>query len=181
MSPVVLISGSPSAPSKSSTLLEHIAEKLTLKGLSSLLVSARDFPPHDLVFGNYSSAAFEQPKRWIAEAPAVVVATPVYKAAYSGLLKTFLDILPQTALRGKTVLPLATGGSPGHMLAIDYALKPVLAALAATDVLQGVYAVDTQFTTDENGRSTISDEIRRRLDDAVEQLATNVLSRAPRT
>ena len=55
-----------------------------------------------------------------------MVATPVYKAAYSGLLKVLLDLLPQTALKEKTVLPLATGGSPHHMLALDYALRPVL-------------------------------------------------------
>jgi FMN reductase len=61
----------------------------------------------------------------------VVVATPVYKAAYSGLLKVFLDVLPQTALKGKLVLPLATGGSPHHMLALDYALRPVLQSLGA--------------------------------------------------
>ena len=62
----------------------------------------------------------------VANAQLIVVATPVYKAAYSGLLKVFLDLLPQTALAGKTVLPLATGGSPHHMLALDCALRPVL-------------------------------------------------------
>ncbi len=65
---------------------------------------------------------------------AVVVATPIYKAAYTGGLKALFDILPQSALRGKTVLPLATGGSPAHLLAIDYALKPVLSALGASDL-----------------------------------------------
>jgi len=52
----------------------------------------------------------------VAAADVVVVAVPVYKAAYSGLRKVFLDLLPQTALKGKTVLPLGTGGSPHHML-----------------------------------------------------------------
>lgn len=178
MPPIILISGSPSAPSKSSTLLDYTAGQLSRFGLATQLISARDFPPHDLVFANFGSPALEAARRLIAEAPAVVVATPVYKAAYSGLLKIFLDLLPQTAFRGKTVLPLATGGSAGHMLAIDYALKPVLAALAATDVLQGVYAVDTHFTTDENGRSQISEEICKRLNEAAEQLATNILGRA---
>ena len=60
----------------------------------------------------------------------VIVATPIYKAAYSGLLKVFLDLLPAEALRGKTVLPLASGGSVAHLLALDYALKPVLSRWA---------------------------------------------------
>ena len=85
-------------------------------------------------------------------ADVVVVATPIYKAAYSGLLKTFLDLLPQDALRGKTVLPLATGGSAAHLLALDYALKPVLAALGARDILDGVFATDAQLVRAEAGR-----------------------------
>ena len=58
----------------------------------------------------------------VADADAIVVATPVYQAAYSGLLKVFLDLLPQFAFRGKAVLPIVTGGSPAHVLAVDYAL-----------------------------------------------------------
>jgi len=77
-----------------------------------------------------------------------LVATPIYKAAYSGLLKSFLDLLPQDGLRGKTVLPLATGGSTAHLLALDYALKPVLGALGARHILDSVYATDAQFDTD---------------------------------
>ena len=80
-----------------------------------------------------------------------MVATPVYKAAYSGVLKVFLDLLPQSALKGKTVLPLATGGSPHHMLALDYALRPVLQSLAARHILPGVYATDGQVTLTPEG------------------------------
>ena len=64
-----------------------------------------------------------------AAARGLVIATPVYKAAYSGLLKTFLDLLPQFGLREKVILPLVTGGTPAHVLAIDYALRPVLNSL----------------------------------------------------
>ena len=62
----------------------------------------------------------------------MVVSTPVYKAAYSGVLKVFLDLLPQFGLAGKVVLPLVTGGTASHVLAIDYALRPVLLALGAS-------------------------------------------------
>ena len=73
------------------------------------------------------------------------MSTPIYKAAYSGLLKSFLDLLPQDGLRGKVVLPLATGGSSAHLLALDYALKPVLGALGARHILDAVFATDDQF------------------------------------
>ena len=73
----------------------------------------------------------------VADADAIVVATPVYQAAYSGLLKVFLDLLPQFAFRGKAVLPIVTGGSPAHVLAVDYALRPVLANLGAAHIGQG--------------------------------------------
>ena len=52
-----------------------------------------------------------------------MVATPIYKASYSGLLKLFLDALSPDALRGKTVLPLATAGNSAHLLALDYAFE----------------------------------------------------------
>jgi FMN reductase len=70
-------------------------------------------------------------------ADALVVGTPVYKASFSGLLKTFLDVLPQKALVGKTVLPLASGGTIAHLLSIDYALRPVLLSLCPRHVAPG--------------------------------------------
>src|SRR5918912_82296 len=57
--------------------------------------------------------------------PTRVVSSLPRKAAYTGLLKAFLDLLPQYALGGKTVLPLVTGGTPAHVLTVDYALRPV--------------------------------------------------------
>ncbi len=87
----------------------------------------------------------------VAAADGIVVATPVYKAAYSGLLKTFLDMLPQFALRGKVVLPLATGGSIAHVLAIDYALRPVLSSLDPLHVVNGLFVLDKQITVLESG------------------------------
>ncbi|CRK57961.1 FMN reductase [Alloactinosynnema sp. L-07] len=84
----------------------------------------------------------------IAGADAVVVASPVYKAAYSGLLKALLDLLPQFALAGKAVLPLVTGGTPAHVLAIDYALRPVLTSLGADHVVQGWLVLDKHIAVD---------------------------------
>lgn len=93
------------------------------------MIALRDLPPASLLQAQTDGIAQ-------AAADVVIVATPIYKAAYSGLLKVFLDLLPPDALRGKTVLPLAMGGSLAHLLALDYALKPVL--LPWHTVLQNV-------------------------------------------
>ena len=94
----------------------------------------------------------------------LLVATPIYKAAYSGLLKLFLDLLPTDGLRGKTVLPLATGGTVAHVLAIDYGLRPVLQSLGARHVLQGLFILDKQLTRTDAGGLDIDADVRARLD-----------------
>ena len=93
----------------------------------------------------------------------------------SGVLKVFLDLLPQTALKGKVVLPLATGGSPHHMLALDYALRPVLQSLGAKHILPGVYASDSQIPKNADGSYQIGDEIQGRLYEAVSALVNDGL------
>jgi FMN reductase len=95
------------------------------------------------------------------------------------VLKVFLDLLPQSALKGKTVLPLATGGSPHHMLALDYALRPVLQSLAARQILPGVYATDGQVTLQPEGAYQLQAELAQRLDEAVDTLASEGLRLQP--
>ncbi len=174
MSDILLISGSPSARSRSGALLEYAAKRLGAEGLRTELVSVRDYPAEDLILSKYDSPAFKETQRLVAEARGLIVATPVYKAAYTGSLKTVLDILPQQALRNKTVLPIATGGSPAHLLVLDYALKPVLGALGASDILQGVYVTDDQLQLGENGDLFIGEDIKARFDRELDSLATKV-------
>ena len=177
MPSVLLLSGSPSALSRSGALLEYARRHFVSAGLTANVLGLRDFPAKELILGKYDSPAFDTVKGLLADASAVVVATPIYKAAYTGGLKALLDILPQSALRGKTVLPLATGGSLAHLLAIDYALKPMLSALGATDLLQGVYIVDKQLTVGTDGLPEFADEeVRARFLDAVAQLAAGIKS-----
>ena len=171
---IVLISGSPTAPSQSGTLLEHVHKHIARRGLETSTFAVRDFPAQDLIYAKWDSPAFAEAIAAVAGAPAVVLATPVYKASYSGVLKTFLDVLPQTAFLGKTVLPIMTGGSLAPLLAIDYSLKPVIAALGATDVLQGVYAVDTHFTKNSAGEMVIDEEILTRIERSVTTLLTKL-------
>jgi FMN reductase len=181
---VLLIAGSPSEHSRSSTLLDAVAQRLQLKVDERQVhvdrLHIRDLSPQALLLADWGHKSVRQSIAQVASASALVVATPVYKAAYSGVLKVFLDLLPQTALKGKVVLPIATGGSPHHMLALDYALRPVLQSLGARHILPGVYASDTQIPKDGQGEYQIGDEIQTRLDDAVTILLNEGLRFSPR-
>lgn len=72
----------------------------------------------------------------------VVIASPVYKASYTGILKAFLDLLPQTGLKGKVTLPLFIGGTIAHLLSLDYTLKPLLSVLGSRNIVGGVFTID---------------------------------------
>ncbi|MFY2980449.1 NAD(P)H-dependent oxidoreductase, partial [Klebsiella pneumoniae] len=85
-------------------------------------------------YARFDNPALHTLNEQLAGADGLIIATPVYKASFSGALKTLLDLLPERALEGKIVLPLATGGTIAHMLAVDYALKPVLNALKAQEI-----------------------------------------------
>ena len=76
-------------------------------------------------------------------------------------------------------LLLATGGSPNHMLALDYALRPVLQSLGAKQILPGIYATDSQVTLTPEGAYRIDDAVGARLDEAVNTLVTDSLRPTP--
>lgn len=174
MAKVLAITGSPSHPSRTYSLVEYAVQLLQQEGFQVDLISVRDLPAEDLVFGRYDSPALAQPKALLEQADAVLIATPVYKAAYTGLLKSFLDLLPQKALLGKVVLPIATGGTIAHLLAIVYALKPVLSELGARHLLGGIYAVDTQIQRQEDGTVKFESELEERLKDSLHDLTAAV-------
>ena len=167
---ILLIAGSPSETSRSAALLDAVAQRLQPHHLPVDRLHIRDLSPQALLLADFQHKSITRALAQVESARAVVVATPVYKAAYSGVLKVFLDLLPQTGLKGKAVLPLATGGSPHHMLALDYALRPVLQSLGARHILPGVYATDAQVPKDDEGRYRVGPDIATRLDDAVQTL-----------
>jgi FMN reductase len=174
MAKVLAIAGSPSHPSKTYALLEFASQLLQQESFQVDLISVRDLPAEDLVFGRYDSPALAQPKALLEQADGVLIATPIYKAAYTGLLKSFLDLLPPKSLLGKVVLPIATGGTIAHLLAIDYALKPVLSELEARHLLGGVYAVDTQIQRQDDSTVQFEPEIEDRLKHSLHDLAAAI-------
>ena len=169
---VLLIAGSPSERSRTAALLEAAGARLEARGVLVERLRVRDLSPQALILADFGHRSISAAIGQVADADVVVVATPVYKAAYSGVLKVFLDLLPQDAFKGKTILPLATGGSPHHMLAVDYALRPVLQSLGARHILQGIFATDSQVTLTPEGSYHVDVGIGARLDEAVEALMT---------
>lgn len=177
MATVLALSGSPSRASRTALLAEHTTADLRVRGHQTHVLALRDLPAAPLLAADIHDPTLARAVSRVAEADALVVATPIYKAAYSGLLKTFLDLLPQHAFAGKPVLPLATGGSPAHVLALDYALRPVLTALGA-QVCQGRFVLDRHITTAPDGAMALDHDDERQLAQITDRFACALPPRA---
>ncbi|MFF7950283.1 FMN reductase [Streptomyces griseorubiginosus] len=81
----------------------------------------------------------------VTGADGLIVVTPVFSASYSGLFKSFFDLVEPEALAGKPVLIAATGGTARHSLVLDHALRPLFSYLKAVVVPTGVYAASEDW------------------------------------
>ena len=180
MASILSVSGSPSATSRTARLLGHVAERLTADGHEVTTLDVRTLPGDALLGADFGHPAIVAAAELFERADGVVIGTPVYKAAYSGLLKSLLDLLPQFALAGKTILPLATGGTTAHVLAIDYALRPVLSSMGAAHIVQGWFVLDRDITVREDGTTTIEPATEEALDPLIAQFSAAV-TRGPLT
>lgn len=177
---VVTLGGSPSQRSRSGVLLDKTRQWLQQQGVEVVSYQIRDFPAEDLLHARFDSPKVIDLLQQVANADGLVIATPVYKASFSGALKTVLDLLPERALAHKVVLPIATGGSIAHMLAVDYALKPVLSALKAQELLHGIFAEDSQIAYGEGSvQAQLVPVLEQRLHEALEQLYS-AMARRPK-
>lgn len=167
MAKVAIIIGAPNEQSRLTGLVQYTLDLLTKNNISYEIIKVFELPAEDLIFANFNSEAVKQTSKKIEQADGVLIFTPVYKAAYSGILKTFLDLLPQKGLENKVVLPLVIGGSFGHLLSIEYALNPVLSALGATHIIKGVYTMDKEVERVDHNQFALKQEVRSRLSDSV--------------
>lgn len=142
---VVLISGSPSPVSRSGSLLERLAGFLRTQGLEAEVVYASDFPASALIHADVDDKTITGFRRRLADAAAVVLATPIYKATYSGLLKLLVDFIPPDGLGGKTVLTVATGRSEAHFPLVARGFEALLAAFENVRALPTLVISDYQF------------------------------------
>ena len=83
----------------------------------------------------------------VRDADAVIAVSPVFQASYSGLFKTFVDVLDDSALRGTPVLMAATAGTARHSLVLEHAMRPMFSYLKAVTVPTGVFAASEDWGT----------------------------------
>src|SRR4051794_21880890 len=126
MSKIAIISGSPSEHTRLNGVLAEVVRQSEGANAIPEVIHIRELPPQDLIQAKFDSEEIVKANKLVEDSEIIVILTPTYKASFSGVLKTYLDLLPQNSLEGKTILPIAIGGTFGHLLMIDYALKPVL-------------------------------------------------------
>jgi FMN reductase len=167
------LSASPGgASSRSYRLLDAALGRLRELGFAASIADLAALPA-DALLARARDRALDRAVADVAAAHVVLVATPVYRASYSGLLKVFLDQLPEAALAGKVAVPIASGGGPAHLLAIDHGLRPLLTSLGATVIATGVYATPEGFTDGAPGAALL-DRIDRSIPEAVTLAAATV-------
>ncbi|MDG4764736.1 NADPH-dependent FMN reductase [Solwaraspora sp. WMMD406] len=176
---ILTISGSPSATSRTAAVLDLVSATVTDAGHQVRLLSVRDLPPEALFGADPNHPAIRAAAAQVAAADGLVIATPVYKAAYSGVLKSLLDLLPQFALAGKVVLPLATGGTLAHVLALDYALRPVLSSMGADHIVAGYFLPEQALGPVVAGGVRVEPAARARLDEVVDGFLAALDRRGP--
>jgi FMN reductase len=125
---------------------------------------------NNLVTG-FPNAQLGDALRAVERADGLIVVSPIFSASYSGLFKSFFDLIDPAALTGEPVLIAATGGSARHSLALEHALRPLFSYLHATVVPTAVYAA----TEDWGGEAA---EFVGRIDRAAGELAVLLAGRA---
>jgi FMN reductase len=134
----IAVVGNPKPRSRTRAAAELVVERLT-GAPPDRVVDVVDLGAGLLGWGDPDVA---DAVRAVREAEVAVVASPTYKATYTGLLKLFLDQIGTGDLAGVVAVPLMLGGGPGHALAPELLLKPVLVELGATTPTRGLYLLD---------------------------------------
>lgn len=162
MTKIVAISAGLSEPSSTRLLLDKLADdaagRLRAEGgeVEVRTVELRELAQsitNNFVAG-YADPELQSVLDDVGAADGLIVASPIFKASYSGLFKMFMDVVDSKALIGKPVLLAATGGTPRHSLAIESAMRPLLSYMQAFAVPTGVYASAEDWgQSEENGLS----------------------------
>jgi len=138
---VVVVVGNPKPRSRTYQAAHLLAEKLAGRP-ADLSVDLTDLGAALLDWSDPGVASLVAA---VQASDLAVVASPTYKATYTGLLKLFLDRIPGGALAGVTAVPLMLGGHWKHALAADLLLKPVLVELGATCPTRGLFLPESEY------------------------------------
>ncbi|WP_223625413.1 FMN reductase [Microbacterium sp. EST19A] len=150
---IAVVSAGLSNPSSTRMLADRLAAE-TVKALrerdieaSVDVIELRDYA-HDItnnLLTGFAPPALETAINTVVSADALIMVTPIFSTSYSGLFKSFIDVLDPDALTGKPVLIGANAGTARHSLAIDYAIRPLFAYLHAETVSTGVFAASSDW------------------------------------
>jgi FMN reductase len=146
VSTVGIVVGNPKPRSRTLSVAEAVATAAAgavgLDAAERVIVDLADLGPQ---LFDWSSSAVKDAVTAVGGCALAVVASPTYKASYTGLLKAFLDWFSTTDLGGVTVVPLMVGAGAQHALAVEVHLRPVLVELGATLPTRGLYVLESQL------------------------------------
>ncbi|MFB7615577.1 FMN reductase [Kitasatospora sp. NPDC056181] len=181
---LVVVSAGLSKPSSTRLLADRLADstvrQLGLDGgsVEVTVVELRDLATdiaHNFVTG-FPGAALRGAIEAVTHADGLIAVTPIFTASYSGLFKSFFDVIDHDALAGKPVLIAATGGTPRHSLALEHAVRPLFAYLRSVVVPTAVYAATDDWGTTGDGHTG---GLPGRIDRAAGELAALLAGRGP--
>lgn len=162
---VAVISAGMSEPSSTRLLADRLGNSVRqqLNSVEVDVIDLRDIAVDVArsMLGGFAVGGARDAVRAVEEADAVIAATPVFNASYSGLFKSFFDIVDKDTFVGKPVLIAATGGSPRHSMVLDHALRPLFAYLRAVVVPTGVYAASEDWAAGSGDTATLADRVER--------------------
>ncbi|RKN44974.1 oxidoreductase [Streptomyces hoynatensis] len=168
---IAVVSAGLSVPSATRLLAERLAAATVERtGAEPRFVELRELA---VAIAHHLTSGFPGPRlaeaiEEVTGADGLIAVTPVFSASYSGLFKSFFDLLEPEALAGKPVLIAATGGTPRHSLVIDHALRPLFAYARAIVPPTGVYAASQDWGA---SRAAAADELAARIERAAGELA----------
>jgi len=177
---VVFISGSPQNNSRSARVARAVLDKLEIADVRVRTFALSDFESSDLVYGRADNRAGQHYLDTIKESAALIFSTPVYKATYSGGLKLLIDLIPPDALRGKTVLAVASARVGRHFQSVQRAFEDIYRFFDVGFVLQPVFVLDEQLREQE-GRTSFDDSAQAAIDRAAGTLLSSLLTPDPAT
>ena len=166
---IAVVSAGLSTPSSTRMLADRLAQATAARlSEAGVDVTADTFElrdhAHDItnnLLTGFAPAPLETMIDTLVSADALIVVTPIFSTSYSGLFKSFIDVLDPDALRGKPVLIGATGGTARHSLAIDYAIRPLFAYLHAEAVSTGVFAASADWGAGGDDVATLASRIEK--------------------
>lgn len=137
MSSIVVLVGNPQPQSRTRLVAEELAAQLAQRSAASIEPTIDLADVADELF-RFPSPRVDELLARVASAGVLIVASPTYKASYTGLLKAFLDRYPTNGLASVTAVPILTIGSPAHTLAVEHTLRPLLVELGASVPTRGL-------------------------------------------